>query len=107
VSANGDGSDPPALPDLPPCLIISGAKQYKALGDPLRVRMLELIQRQPCTAKQLADLLERPPGAIGHELRVLEAAGLAQVVARRLVTGIVARNYARTARTSWWRRRRN
>ena len=38
------------------------------------------------------------PGAIGHHLHVLEAAGLAQVVARRLVRGIVANYYTRTAR---------
>jgi DNA-binding transcriptional ArsR family regulator len=97
MSESDAGNDAPAMPNLPPSLIVSGAKQYKALGDPLRVRILELIQHQPRTAKQLADLLERPPGTIGHQLRVLEAAGLAQVVARRLVKGIVAKYYARTA----------
>jgi DNA-binding transcriptional ArsR family regulator len=85
------------MPDLPSSLTVSDAKQYTALGNPLRVRILELIQHQPRTAKQLADLLKRPPGTIGHQLRVLEAAGLAQVVARRLVKGIVAKYYARTA----------
>jgi DNA-binding transcriptional ArsR family regulator len=97
MSESDAGSDPPAMPELPPSLVVSSAKQYKALGDPLRVRILELIQHQPRTAKQLADLLQRPPGTIGHQLRVLESAGLAQVVARRLVTGIVAKYYARTA----------
>jgi DNA-binding transcriptional ArsR family regulator len=97
MSESDAGNDAPAMPDLPPSLTLRSAKQYKALGDPLRVRILELIQHQPRTAKQLADLLERPPGTIGHQLRVLEAAGLAQVVARRLVKGIVAKYYARTA----------
>jgi DNA-binding transcriptional ArsR family regulator len=97
MSENDAGSDALAMPDLPPSLTLRSAKQYKALGDPLRVRILELIQHQPRTAKQLAGLLERPPGTIGHQLRVLEAAGLAQVVARRLVKGIVAKYYARTA----------
>src|SRR5690349_19287686 len=97
MDENDAGSGPPTMPDLPPSLTISGAKQYKALGAPLRVRILELIQHQPRTAKQLAGLLERPPGTIGHQLRVLEEAGLAQVVARRLVKGIVAKYYARTA----------
>jgi DNA-binding transcriptional ArsR family regulator len=97
MSESDVGNDAPTMPDLPPSLVVRGAKQYKALGDPLRVRILELIQHQPRTAKQLADLLERPPGTIGHQLRVLEAAGLAQVVARRLVKGIVAKYYARTA----------
>jgi DNA-binding transcriptional ArsR family regulator len=97
MSESDAGSDPPAMPDLPPSLVVSSAKQYKALGHPLRVRILELIQHQPRTAKQLADLLQRPPGTIGHQLRVLESAGLAQVVAQRLVKGIVAKYYARTA----------
>jgi DNA-binding transcriptional ArsR family regulator len=92
-----NASDAPMMPDLPPSLPIRSARQYKALGDPVRVRILELIQHQPHTAKQLADLLGKPPGTIGHQLRVLEAAGLAQVVARRLVKGIVAKYYARTA----------
>src|SRR6185312_16966945 len=97
MSESDAGRDAPVMPDLPPSLTLRSAKQYKALGDPLRVRILELIQHQPRTAKQLAGLLERPPGTIGHQLRVLEAAGLAQVVARRLVKGIVAKYYARTA----------
>jgi DNA-binding transcriptional ArsR family regulator len=97
MSESDAGNDAPVIPDLPPSLTLRSAKQYKALGDPLRVRILDLIQHQPRTAKQLAGLLERPPGTIGHQLRVLEAAGLAQVVARRLVKGIVAKYYARTA----------
>ena len=92
-----DAGDRPVMPNLPPVLTISSAKQYKALGDPIRVRLLELIQHQPRTAKQLADLLERPPGTIGHQLRVLEEAGLAQVVARRQIRGVVAKYFARTA----------
>ena len=56
------------------------------------------IQNQPATAKQIAERLGATPGAIGYHLRVLEEAGLAQIVARRLVRGIVANYYTRTAR---------
>src|SRR5205814_7215590 len=35
---------------------------------------------------------------IGHHLHVLEAAGLAQIVARRVIRGIIANYYTRTAR---------
>ncbi|MGZ3602727.1 MAG: ArsR/SmtB family transcription factor, partial [Ktedonobacterales bacterium] len=52
----------------------------------------------PATAKQIADRLGYSPGTIGHHLQVLEEAGLAKVVARRLVRGIVAKYYTRTAR---------
>src|SRR5215467_8734825 len=89
---------PVVMPELPTRLYITTAQQFKAASDPTRSRILGIIQNQPATAKQIADRLGATPGAIGHHLRVLEAAGLAQVVARRLVRGIVANYYTRTAR---------
>ncbi|HET9981124.1 MAG TPA: winged helix-turn-helix domain-containing protein, partial [Ktedonobacterales bacterium] len=64
----------------------------------VRHRILGIIQSRPATAKQIADRLKMSPGTIGHHLHALEAAGLAKVVARRLVRGIVAKYYTRTAR---------
>jgi DNA-binding transcriptional ArsR family regulator len=89
---------PVAMPELPLSLVIDTVQQFKAISDPMRSRILGIIQNQPATAKQIADRLGATPGAIGHHLHVLEAAGLAQVVARRLVRGIVANYYTRTAR---------
>src|SRR5260370_6866072 len=57
-----------------------------------------MIKFEPIAAKKVGKRLGIPPGTIGHHLQVLEAAGLAQVVARRLVHGIVAKYYTRTAR---------
>src|SRR6266516_1199199 len=92
------GGVPVKMPELPAQLVINTAQQFKAISDPIRSRILGIIQNQPATAKQIADSLGASPGAIGHHLHVLEAAGLAQVVARRLVRGIVANYYTRTAR---------
>jgi DNA-binding transcriptional ArsR family regulator len=89
---------PVTMPELPVQLVINTGQQFKAISDPIRSRILGIIQNQPATAKQIADRLGASPGAIGHHLHVLEAAGLAQVVARRLVRGIVANYYTRTAR---------
>jgi predicted ArsR family transcriptional regulator len=89
---------PVTMPDLPAKLVINSTAQYKALGEPTRVKILAIIQQQPATAKQIADRLGIAPGTAGHHLQTLEAAGLAQVVARRLVRGIVAKYYTRTAR---------
>lgn len=89
---------PVAMPELPPQLVITTAEQFKAIADPTRSRILGIIQSQPATAKQIADRLSIGPGAAGHHLQVLEAAGLAQIVARRQVRGTVAQYYARTAR---------
>ncbi|HJT58447.1 MAG TPA: helix-turn-helix domain-containing protein [Ktedonobacteraceae bacterium] len=89
---------PVEMPELAPRLIIDNVQQFKAVSDPTRSRILGIIQNQPATAKQIAERLDATPGAIGHHLHVLEAAGLAKVVARRLTRGIVANYYTRTAR---------
>ena len=89
---------PVTMPELPARLTVNTVQQLKALGDATRSRILGIIQLQPATAKQIADKLAIAPGTIGHHLQVLEAAGLAQIVARRLVHGIVAKYYTRTAR---------
>jgi DNA-binding transcriptional ArsR family regulator len=86
------------MPELPLSLTLTTGEQLRAVSDPTRERILGLIQHQPATAKQIADRLEQPPSTIGHHLRVLKEAGLVQVVARRLVRGIVAKYYTRTAR---------
>lgn len=92
------GDAPVEMPDLPASVAITTLEQFKALSDPLRTRILGAIQHQPATAKQIADRLGASPGAIGHHLKVLEQAGLVQVVARRVTRGIIAKYYTRTAR---------
>ena len=89
---------PVTMPQLSPKLRVHTVQQFKALGDPTRERILRIIKHEPLTARQLGARLNIPPGTIGHHLQVLEAAGLAQIVARRLVHGIVAKYYTRTAR---------
>lgn len=89
---------PVQMPELPPFKPLTTVEQLKAFAEPVRTRILGIIQNQPATAKQIADRLGIAPGTAGHHLQVLEAAGLAQVVARRLVRGIVAKYYTRTAR---------
>src|SRR5689334_21858534 len=100
---NGDaipvlpGDVPVVMPDLPLRRVISTEQELKAIGDRTRSRILGIIQNQPATAKQIADRLGATPGAIGYHLHILEAAGLAQIVARRITRGIVANYYTRTA----------
>lgn len=86
------------MPNLPYRRAITTLEQFKAISDPTRSRILGIIQHQPATAKQIAQTLNMPPGTVGHHLQVLQSAGLAQVVARRLIRGIVAKYYTRTAR---------
>lgn len=92
------GHVPVRMPELPPTLRVHTAQQFKAFGDATRSRILNIIKFEPLTAKQIGERLGIPPGTIGHHLQVLDEAGLAQVVAQRLVHGIVAKYYTRTAR---------
>ena len=89
---------PIVMPKLPPKRVLTTMQEFKAVSDETRSRILGLIQQQPATARQVADHLSSTPGAIGHHLHLLEAAGLVQVVARRFVRGTVANYYTRTAR---------
>jgi DNA-binding transcriptional ArsR family regulator len=89
---------PVEMPVLPATMPIRTQAQLRALSDPLRTRILAVIQNQPATAKQVADRLRKSPGSIGYQLKLLEKAGLAQVVALRMSRGFTARYYTRSAR---------
>ena len=89
---------PVEMPDLPMAVTITTLEQFKAISHPLRTRILGIIQQQPATAKQIADRLRASTGSIGHHLKLLEEAGLAQIVAKRVTHGIIAKYYTRTAK---------
>lgn len=86
------------MPELPSSVEIRTLAQQRAVADPLRSRILGVLQNVPATAKQLAERLNSTPGAVGYHLKLLERLGLVQIVARRQVRGIVANYYARTGR---------
>jgi DNA-binding transcriptional ArsR family regulator len=89
---------PVQMPELPVHHAISTMQQFKAISNTTRSKILSIVQHQPATAKQIATRLGATPGAIGHHMKVLEEAGLVQIVARRLTRGIVANYYTRVAR---------
>ncbi|TQS44208.1 ArsR/SmtB family transcription factor [Cryptosporangium phraense] len=79
-------------------LEISDAAQYRALGHPLRHRLLFALGQQPATISQLAKGLDQRKGNIAHHLGVLEAAGLVRIVETRQVRGGTEHYYQRSAR---------
>jgi DNA-binding transcriptional ArsR family regulator len=90
-------SVPVTLPDLPPRLVLQSAQQIKAAFDPLRGRILQVLRDRPLTAKRIAATFGITPSLANYHVQVLENAGLVQVVAQRVIRGIVAKYYARTA----------
>lgn len=72
--------------------------QMKLLLEPTRLQIIDLLSERAATTSQLADVMERPKGTIGHHCKALEAAGLIHVVRTGRVRAIEERYYGRTAR---------
>ena len=71
---------------------------HRALADPLRIRLFELLAGMPRSAKELAELVEMPADRLYHHLAQLEEGGLIEVAEyRKLRGGKVERVYAPTA----------
>lgn len=85
-----------ALPDV---LELTEPEQYRALFEETRQEIVGLLLERAATTSELADVLGKPKGTVGHHLKVLEAAGLVHVVRTKQVRAIEARYYGRTARS--------
>lgn len=77
-------------------LILTEPEQLKALAHPVRTRLLNALEAEPASAKQLANRLELTHGNVGHHLKVLERAGLVEVVEERRVRALTERIFAPT-----------
>lgn len=60
---------------------------HRALADPLRIRLFELVSASPRSARELAGLTGRPPNRLYHHLAQLEEGGLIEVTEYRQVPG--------------------
>ena len=76
-----------------------GPERMKALGDPLRLLLLDLVLERAMTVSELAERVGRPRGSVAHHVAVLVDAGLLKVVRTRRVRAVTESFYGRTART--------
>ncbi|MDY7103552.1 MAG: winged helix-turn-helix domain-containing protein [Actinomycetota bacterium] len=74
-------------------------ERMKAMGDPLRFAIADLVLERAMSVTELAGRLDRPKGTIAYHVDVLVDAGLLKVVRTRKVRAIEERFYGRTART--------
>ena len=77
---------------------ISTPAQFKALGHPMRHRLLLALGQGEATISQLAAALGTNKGNIAHHLKVLTGAGLVSPAGSRQVRGGTERYYRRGAR---------
>lgn len=79
-------------------LEISEPAQYKALGHPLRHRILFALGQEASTISRLAKALDQRKGTIAHHLGVLQDAGIVHIAETRTVRGGTEHLYLRSAR---------
>ena len=85
--------------DLDEMVVVTAPEQLRALADPLRASLLELVLERAATVTELARAVRRPKSTIAYHLNLLVNASLLRVVRTRRVRAIEERYYGRVART--------
>jgi DNA-binding transcriptional ArsR family regulator len=80
-------------------IVITAPAQLRAIADPLRATILDLLLERAATVAELAAAVQRPKSTVAHHVNVLLEAGMLRVVRTRRVRAIDERYYGRTART--------
>jgi DNA-binding transcriptional ArsR family regulator len=90
-----------SIPDyeLDDRLVVTAPAQLRAIADPLRAMILDLLLERAATVAELAGAVQRPKSTVAHHVNVLVEAGMLRVVRTRRVRAIDERYYGRTART--------
>lgn len=81
-------------------MAITTVEQLKVIGDPLRIRLIEVMAEDPArgwTAKELAEVLGSKQTKLYHHLGLLEEHGFIRVGETRMVSGIQEKRYQATA----------
>jgi DNA-binding transcriptional ArsR family regulator len=93
--------NPSSIPDyeLADRLVVTAPAQLRAMADPLRATILDLLLERAATVAELAAAVKRPKSTVAHHVNVLVEAGMLRVVRTRRVRAIDERYYGRTART--------
>ena len=88
------------LPDyeLADRMVVTAPAQLRAMADPLRATILDLLLERAATVAELAAAVKRPKSTVAHHVNVLVEARMLRVVRTRRVRAIDERYYGRTAR---------
>jgi DNA-binding transcriptional ArsR family regulator len=78
---------------------IDTPERMRAVADPVRTLIADLVLERAMTVTELAARVGRAKGTVAHHVDVLCDTGLLQVVGTRKVRAIEERFYGRTART--------
>lgn len=84
--------------DLEDRIVVTKPAELRAMADPLRSTLLDLVLERAATVTELASAVGRPKSTVAHHVKVLVDAGMLRVVRTRRVRAIDERFYGRTAR---------
>lgn len=85
--------------DLADTVEVSTPLQLRAIADPLRSTILDLVLERAATVSELAAAVDRPKSTVAHHVNVLVQAGMLRVVRTRRIRAIDERYYGRTGRS--------
>jgi DNA-binding transcriptional ArsR family regulator len=85
--------------DLGQMVVVTAPGQLRALADPLRAALLELLLERAATVTEMAQAVGRPKSTVAYHVNLLAGHGLLRVVRTRRVRAIEERYYRRIART--------
>jgi DNA-binding transcriptional ArsR family regulator len=85
--------------DLEEMIVVTAPGQLRALADPLRGTLLDLLLERAATVTEMALAVDRPKSTVAYHVNLLVEAGLLRVVRTRRVRAIEERYYGRVART--------
>src|ERR1700683_3419488 len=78
--------------------VVSSPRELRAMADPLRTTILDLLLERAATVGELAAAVGRPKSSVAYHVGILVDAGMLRVVRTRKVRAIEERFYGRTAR---------
>jgi putative molybdopterin biosynthesis protein len=78
---------------------IQDFEHLKLLADARRLKLLRLLMAAPATLSQLGQMLGEHPARVRHHIKLLERAGLIDLVDQRLARGFVEKYYRARAQT--------
>jgi DNA-binding transcriptional ArsR family regulator len=87
------------MADIDEVFQLTTLDQVRTMADPLRVRILERLVREPMTVKMLGTDLSEPPAKVHYHVRELERVGVIRLVETREKGGVLEKYYRAVART--------
>lgn len=79
-------------------MVLSDPEKVKIIFNKWRAKILELLSKEPHTIKEMAITLKINPGTVFHHIKILEDAGLIEIVRTESIGNIIMKYYQSVAR---------